>query len=103
MLINLLIHSFEILAKKPVLDQLRPVQIKDWSKTAVSVFLRSSPVFFSSRIKVDRSRSRSLNFGPKNRTGPDFQALQATESRASKPLGFSIAVSQSSETSGGIE
>ena len=26
-------------------------------------------------MKADWSRSRSLNFGPKNRTGPDFQAL----------------------------
>jgi len=79
MLINLPIHNFKILAEKPVLDQLRPLQIKDWSRTGLrlrsSVFLRSGPVFFSSRMKADRSRSRSLNFGPKNRTGPDFQAL----------------------------
>ena len=37
---------------------------------------RSSPVFLSSRIEVDRSWSRSCLFRQKNRTGPDFQTLR---------------------------
>jgi hypothetical protein len=76
MSIDLPIHDFKIFAEKPVLNQLRLVQIKDWSKTAVFGFFRSGPVFFGSRMKADWSRSRSLNFGPKNRTGPDLQALE---------------------------
>ena len=40
-------------------------------------FHRSGPVFLSSKIKVDRSQSRSFNFGPKDRTGPDLQTLTA--------------------------
>src|SRR5437016_5309030 len=39
--------------------------------------LFTSPVFFSSRTKADWSQSRSLNFGPKNWTRLDFQALCA--------------------------
>ena len=39
-------------------------------------FHRSGPVFLSSKIKVDRSRSRSFNFGPKDRTGLDLQTLR---------------------------
>jgi len=39
MSIDLLIHNFKVFAEKPVLNQLRPAQIKDWSKTWSSVFL----------------------------------------------------------------
>ena len=73
MSINLPIHNFKIFAEQPVLNQLRPVQT--WSKTAVFGFLQSGPVFFGSGMKADWSWSWSLNFGPKNWTGPDFQAL----------------------------
>ena len=38
-------------------------------------FYRSGPVFLSSRIKKDWSRSRSFNFRPKDQTGPDLQTL----------------------------
>ena len=41
---------------------------------------RSSPVFLSSRMEVDRSRSRSCLFRQKNRTGPDFQTLGPRQS-----------------------
>ena len=47
-------------------------------------FHRSGPVFLSSRIKVDRSRSRSFNFGPKDRTGPDLQTLNPTPTNRPK-------------------
>ena len=36
---------------------------------------RSGPVFLSSKIKLDRSRSWSFNFGPKNGTRLDLQTL----------------------------
>ena len=75
MSISLPIHNFKIFAEKLVLNQLRPVQIKDWSKTTVFGFFQSSPVFFGSRMKADWSWSQSLTFGPKNWTGLDLQAL----------------------------
>ena len=52
------------------------VYIRFQAITVVICF--TGPVFLSSRTKEDRSRSRSFNFGPKNRTGPDLQTLQIT-------------------------
>ena len=46
MSISLPIHNFKIFAEKPVLNQLRPVQIKDWFKTVVfGFFLVQSGLF----------------------------------------------------------
>jgi len=39
------------------------------------VLISSGPVFWTMQIYWDRSRSRSLLAGAKNRTGPDFQTL----------------------------
>ena len=60
------LNQFKIFVKKPVHGA---------KKTDKTGFHRSGPVFLSSRTKEDRSRSRSFNFGPKNRTGPDLQTL----------------------------
>ena len=60
------LNQFKIFIKRPVHGP---------KKTDKTGFHRSGPVFLSSRIKVDRSRSRSFNFGPKDRTGPDLQTL----------------------------
>jgi hypothetical protein len=44
-------------------------------KTAGPVFTSLSPVFWTTKIYQDRSRSQSLLAGAKNRTGPDFRTL----------------------------
>ena len=68
---NMDLNQFKFFIKRPVHGP---------KKTDKTGFHRSSPVFLSSKIKVDRSRSRSFNFGPKDRTGPDLQTLDETDS-----------------------
>jgi hypothetical protein len=47
---------------------------------------RSSPVFFGFPADTNRSRSRLEPVGPNNRTGPDFQALEKSESTDPTPI-----------------
>jgi hypothetical protein len=73
MSINLPIHNFKIFAERPVLNQLRLVQIKDWSKTGLRP--RSSVFFGPVRsFSVLGWRQTGLGLGPwilGQKTGPD--------------------------------
>ena len=62
---------------KPSLDQDQSKDRKRLKKTAVLVFFGPGPVFFGFRKRLDWSWSESCFFGPKNQTGPDFQALHS--------------------------
>ena len=70
MLINLPIHNFKILAKRPVLDRLGPVKTKTGLKTEKDRSLQSFQSF-----SVLGRRQTSLGLGPSpkgQKTGPDL-------------------------------
>ena len=69
-----------LLGQKTGLSWLKPSLDQDWSKDwkrlqADLVFLGPGLVFFGFRKYLDLSQSQPCFFGPKNQTGPDFQAL----------------------------
>ena len=71
------LNQFKFFIKRPVHGP---------KKTDKTSFHRSGPVFLSSRTKEDRSQSRSFNFGPKNRTGPDLRTLPKIEGPRPGPV-----------------